>query len=1261
MTVSYRLLGPVGASAAGGDLRLGGPKQRALLALLLVHANEVVSDDRLIDELWGEDPPARARNTVQVYVSQLRKALGPSLRRAGSGYVIDADAEQLDTVRFEQLLLAGQAALAAGRPQDAAATLRQALELWLGAPLGGVGDEQFASIERGRLDQLRATAVEARIDADLALGRHGDLIGELETLVAEHPLRERFRGQLMLACYRSGRQADALEAYRAARETLVEELGIEPGRELQELERAILVQDEALEAPAAPAAPEEAREVRKTVSVISLALGDGNGDPEAGRHAAATAAELVEAVAGRHGGRVERSPDGTTVVFGLPAVHEDDPVRAVRAAAELRDAFAAAAIGVATGDVLAHDSVVVAGDTAARALRLAAHARPGEALVDGATRALSRNAVDAEELRRPAGAWRLLAVEPDAPGYARREDADLLGRDAELAELRHAFERTQRAKQAHLFTLLGPAGIGKSRLLRELAGRLGDEALVLHGRCLAYGEGVTFWPLAEVVRQVLPDPTTESIRSLVADEPEADAVAERLAGAIGLADVKAGADAIFWATRKLFERLAADRPLVVVFDDVHWAEQTFLDLIEHVVDWARTAPILVVCLARPEFLEERARWGASSGFSTTLMLGPLSDGESRALVDSHFAERPLPPEMRERIVAVAEGNPLYIEQLGALLADEHADADTVIPPTIQALLAARLDRLPAAERDALERAAVVGRDFWPAAVAELQPDRPREATDAALNALVRKLLVAPGGSRFRGEEALRFQHQLIREVAYGSVPKELRAELHESFAGWLERQAEVVAEVQELLGYHLEQAYRFRTELGLGGWDTVGERARDHLFAAGRRAVSRGDVPAAIGLLTRAAEITPQEDPVRADVLTELAEAMRESGDFADADIMLADALAAAADRHDRAAEAHARLARLRVQMATSHELASEEIEDVVDAAIGVLDELGDERRLAKAWFLRAWLAWLGCRAMEAAEASRRSAEYARRAGDERGQAQALHLLVGADLFGPTPVREALARCEEVMAALPAQRRVAASALRAMAGLTAMDGEFGLSLELLGRDRAILDDLGLRVAAAGASEIAGLVHMLAGDPETAEQELRRGYDSFERMGERANLSTLAAMLAQALYAQGRDDEAFELTRVSEEAAARDDLHTQVQWRGARAKLLARSGHGEQAEALAREAVDLADRTDFLVMKGNAALDLAEVLLLDGREADAKAPGKAALDLYGRKGATASAVQAERVLASSSGRRSRSSSPPSSASGSPDDGEARGSR
>jgi DNA-binding SARP family transcriptional activator len=509
-------------------LPLGGPKQRSLLAMLVLHANEVVSSSRLIDALWGERPPATALAAVHNYASQLRREVGLEdvLVTRAPGYVLELDPDQLDLRRFERLVEEARGAVG----ESAAAKLREALMLWRGAPFADFAFEPFAQTEIVRLEELWLVALEGRIEADLASGRHAELVGELEALVRGHPLRERLRAQLMVALYRSGRQAEALEAYQNARDTLVDELGIEPREELRRLQRAILDQDPSLElaslpprptpAPEAalPAAREPMGEQRKTVTVLSCGLVDPSAfegllDPEARRVFVDRYCDTVCGVLERHGATVERLVDDAVLaVFGVPLLHEDDALRALRAAVELDDALAPLAaqlerergvrlelgVGVSTGEVLVgHGAAAVRGDVVTTAVALQRAAPPGAVVFGETTRRLVRDAVRADAFEVPRGgrvtqiqAWKLAEVRTEAPAIARRLDAPLVDREPELDQLRQAFDRAVRQRTSYLFTLFGPPGIGKTRLSDEFV-RSGTDALVLVGRCLSHGEGIT--------------------------------------------------------------------------------------------------------------------------------------------------------------------------------------------------------------------------------------------------------------------------------------------------------------------------------------------------------------------------------------------------------------------------------------------------------------------------------------------------------------------------------------------------------------------------------------------------------------------------------------------------------------------------------------------------------------------------------------------------------------------------------------------------
>ena len=1227
---------------------LEGAKLRALLVLLLLHPNEVVPSDRLIDDLWSGGPPSTAANALQVYISRLRKLLGrETVVTRAPGYQLRVDLDRVDALRFERLVDEARRALAEARPEAALRSLDEALSLWQGTPLSDFVYEPFAQNEINRLEELHMTALEEGFEARLELGRGADLVAELEALVAERPLRERLRGQLMLALYRSGRQAEALEVYQETRRRLVDELGIEPSPTLQRLEAAILRQDPALEAQApaepvaVPEAPRPAREARKTVTVLFLDVAsDGHLDAEPLARLLTEALRTATDIVAEHGGTVTELPASRLMaVFGIPFVREDDSLRAVRAAAGVSEALGrlnedlerdwnvrlVMRAGVETGEVMAGSSVT--GEALASAARLQETAAPGEILVGEGTRELLREVASFE----PSGsAFRLRSAAPAATLISRRE-LPLVGRKHELARLRQAFDHACSERVPTLVTLLGPAGIGKSRLAVELGSLVEAEATVLGGRCLPYGKGITFWPLAEAVSQAAGATTSEAIASLLEGSVDAELIGRRVAAAVGRPDAEAASDETFWAIRKLLESLARARPLLLVFDDLQWAEPTFLDLLDSVADLSRDVPILLLCLARPELLEERPSWGGGKVNATSMLLDGLSDEESEALISQVLGDRTLASATRTRVAEAAEGNPLFLEQMLAMLAERGAPLEEgAVPPTIQALLAARLDRLTPSERSVIDRASVAGKEFSHEAVVALaDPGEENDVSPARdLEGLIRRELVRPVSSEHG--EVFRFRHNLIREAAYGAIPKRVRGALHERFAAWLEHGGDRRPEEQgEIIGYHLEQAYLYRIELGSvdDAARELAERAAGHLAVVGERAYDRGDGPASSNLLSRAVALLPPESPQRLDLLVDLGEALRESGEFGKAEDVLGEAIERAASSGERSLEARAFVVRLRVQMQTKANFAVPALQEATDGAIEVLDRAGDERGLAKAWPVRAWFPWLQCNASEAEQALLRAEEYARLAGDERAEGYSLNLLLGTWLFGPVPVPEAIRRSEEILALPPRQQRVKASAHRALAGLVAMEGRFDEARDLLELDRAIIDDMGLRVTAAVASEIWGIVEMLAGQPEAAERRLLEGYEILEAMGEKSGLSTLAAMLAHAVYAQERYDEAYRFTEISEASAPEEDRSANVYWLAARAKLLARRGQPANGETLAQKALRLAEPTDFLNMRGQAYMDMGEVMRLAGRPSEAAAAVAKAVELYEQKGNTVAAGSA----------------------------------
>jgi class 3 adenylate cyclase len=1249
-----------------------------------------VTSDALIDALWPEQPPETAANALQVYVSGLRRALGPEasglLETRPLGYAVNLATDALDSERFESFLAQGRAALAGGDPAAAGDTLRRALSLWRGPALADFRYEPFAQAEIARLEDLRLAANEERIEADLALGRHAELVGELEGLVASHPVRERLRGQLMLALYRSGRQAEALEVYQETRRGLVEELGIEPSQPLRDLEAAILRQDATLAPPAAPppvaaahrvaevveappaAAPPEAIEVRKIVTVLVCDVADSAGveeplDPEALRRVVSRYFDVTAEIVRRHGGTVQKlAGDVVMAIFGVPRVHEDDALRAVRTAVEVRDAVdslgeeldaawgarLAVRIGVDTGEVIAGGSgpePSVTGNVVNVAARLQEHAAPGQILIGEETCRMVREEVTAESAgsvavrgrRDPVTAFELHAVEA-RPAASETRLGPMVGRGRERELLAAAFARVADEQTCGVFTILGAAGVGKSRLAAAFTVSLADRGTSLWGRCLPYGEGATFWPVLEIVRRAASlddddsaDQAKAKIRRLLAGEQDADAVVEPICQLLALVEQTVTSEETFWAVRRFLETLTRGRPLVLVLEDVHWAEPTLLDLVEYVRDWWQGSSLLVVCLARPEFLDARATW-ARRQHDDLLVLEPLSGEESEQLLDRALGEAKLGPRARARIVDASEGNPLFLEQMLAMVTERGPAADDAvpIPPTIHALLAARLDGLAGGERAVVERAAVMGRTFSWEAVRDLLPEEARAGLGERLMALVHKELVSPEPSGATREHSFRFRHILIRDAAYAALPKETRADLHERFADWLDR---VPGEYGEIIGYHLEQAVLNRSELGLldHSGRELAERGGELLGAAGRRALARGDAPAASKLLERAALLYQTGGNPRPDLLIDASVALRESGDLPRADAALDEAEDVAERQGDDGLRARAAIERSLLRAMIDPSIDASALQEAAEGAIRVFEASGDDVGLARAWRHLAQAHWSWCQCAPMEDALERALVHAERAAHDLEISEVVKLLVLAVVFGPKDVEDGIPRCHELRKRTEGNASLEAWIDGLVALLEAMRGNFTEARRLYRTSEETAAERGSNMTLANFHMSAGIIELIAGDPAAAENQFRTGYALLERMGERAQLSTMAAFLARALYEQGRYRAAERFVDVSIESASEDDLASQVIWRGTLAKLVARRGDGERAEDLAREAVARIRTSDFLNTQADTLSELAEVLRLLGRSDEAGAVLDEALALYDAKGNTVSATAVRALL------------------------------
>jgi DNA-binding SARP family transcriptional activator len=1262
--MQVRILGPFQVEETGRRITIGGVRQRAVLADLALHANEVVPSEQLLVDLWGEDSPPSAANALQAAISRLRRVLPRSrLITTAPGYSLRIFPAELDVRQFEQLLAEGRDALAAGNAVDAAAMLDQALSLWRGPPLADFRYEPFAQAEIGRMEELQLACLEERAEAHLALGSAGEVAAELRSLVSEHPLRERLRGQLMLALYRAGRQTEALEVYREFRSTLAEELGLEPSSALSDLEAAILRQDPALSpgpasarAPLPGPAPAGTPLARRPVTVLCVVLqmtsGSGTAlDPEAHEVVHEHVAAGLTAVLERYGGKLAISDsDRLMGVFGVASLHEDDALRAAQASLATRAALAAEAdtlrrrqgmslvcrFGLATGEVLVGGSGLLgfAGDVGARAVTLAEAAEPGQILISAPTQQLAAAAIETE--RTGPDRFVLQSAPAGVRPLAVRLDAPLVDREEEMGLLQAAYAKATRERVTMTVSVIGEAGQGKTRLVQESAGRLGREVNVLTGRCLPYGEGITFWPLREVVHQAAGGhDSPERIKALLGGEADAAGVAERLHRALGPGNQgRADASEIFWAARRFLEIQARSQPVLVVFEDLHWAEPTFLDLVESLALEPGHAPIALVCVARPELLEQRPAWAVKADRAVSIELPPLDEGPAASLLDALTADQRLPPSTRARLMDTAAGNPLYLEQLAVSLTEQTGSDRPALPPTIQALLAARLQRLGPGAGSVLARAAIIGKDFSLEAVRELLPPEARDPLGRNLQTLIARGLVQEGPGRSPAEQ-YSFRHILIQQAAYRAIPKSLRAELHQRFADRLEfGRPEPVPGLAEIVGYHLEQAVRYGNEL----WPAeapsaaLSLRAAGHLETAGRAALDRGDDLAAVNLLDRAAGLLPDDDPALARLYTSLGPALTEAGQFEKARATLDHAQRIAAAAGDEGQRAHARVQSLLLGLELNPHEAAAEITRALPELRREFDRSQDELGICRTLQLEAALHWNHARSAAAENAWQRAAQYARRVNDRRELAEILTWLASAALWGPTPAPEGIRRCEEYLdeiGNLPFGRAVI---LHHLAGLYAMQDDITTADATLTRAQTLLRALSPTVTTA-VTQPAALVAMLVGDPATAETRLRLEYQFLDGMGERRYLATTAAKLARAIAAQGqsRYDEALDLLAISREAADGGDLSAQAVGQGLSARILADRGHHREAEGLARSAAALEAQADLLSEHADTLLDLAHVLVAAGRFPEAHDAATQALDLYQRKGNLPGARESLRCL------------------------------
>lgn len=981
-------------------------------------------------------------------------------------------------------------------------------------------------------------------------------------------------------------------------------------------------------------------------------------DPEVVRSRMARYFERISDVAATHGGTVEKfAGDAAMVVFGVPAVHDDDAERAVRAALEIRDRAGnlPVRIGVNTGEAVtaARDDrqFMVSGDAVNIAARLQQGAEPGEIVVGPLTEQLTRDFIDYERReyidakgkREPLAAFRALRARTDVPQQARGVPglrAPLVGRRRELRLLLDTFARTAEDRRPHLFTLIGAAGVGKSRLVTEALSALSSSgARLLRGRCLPYGRGITYWPFIEMVRQdtglTIADNREAALTKLdrwlgelFTDEAQRPAVRARIAVMLGLiASAEAMADTpadrvdkeIAWGMRRYLESVAAGAPVIVVVDDLQWAEPPVIRLLEQLSERSVGAPLLLVCVARPEFLESHPGWGAGKPNSSTITLDPLNPLETGTLISSLLEIEALPSSLREQIIERSAGTPLFCEEFIRMLIDEgrlvrddrswHAvgAVDSIrVPESVQAVLAARLDGLPADEKNVLQAASVVGERFDIEQVRDLLVGFDPEA---GLESLRRKALVIGGDGP---SDEMRFSHLLVRDAAYASLPKSQRAVFHDRFGLVLEAEAADPRQVTEILAHHAERALTLSLELALEG-DPVIDRARRALewsVSMGERAMTRRDRATIEGALTTAraaSAILPDAGGLLLRSRTALLEAelLVIAADYPRAIHAIANAAAMAEKAGLPSLVAKARLAEAWI-MNWSLEGSLEDFREVVDRAVEACRQAGDIAGEIEARHVGAYYLWGTGRLNDYVAINEQLLEQARSIGDVAHAGAILVRLGPAEAMrGNLSVADAHLTEAEQLAEAFGLREIARTALWQRGGLFRLRGDLAAA-EACNRQFLIAsEDVGDVQHQVSALRHLANVLMHAERYAEAAQCLDRAADLSESSGERWNRAEIYAKRARAAFELGDIHTADAFVGRALEMLREYDVTAVSEVHQSLGVIRAAQGRTSEAETSLRLSVSVLEPTQYNMVRVEATLDLARFLVQQGHAEEAE--------------------------------------------------------